>query len=267
MPSATQPCAEVGCDQPGAFRTRTRPTWCHEHVTALVRRAGLQPLEPFTGPKAWWLTRCLACECETHVRFEQALEWHGRGEPACRACHWRNWAGATRRVQGAHAAHQPAVESKARAHAEANGYTYLGPLTNPSLGDDPHHVRCNYCHRLSAERLADIGWGCHCQVNPSRAAQTSRDPKSKKKELLKDSNLPVLKWWDHSRNSTDLWATTVVRARREVAWNCPDCGTQFSARVIDMVSHRECPQCEPKRRAQAEAEYQRLTQTPVARIS
>ena len=31
---------------------------------------------------------------------------------------------------------------ESKAHAEENGYEYLGPLTLPSFRDDPHHVRC-----------------------------------------------------------------------------------------------------------------------------
>lgn len=267
MPQATQICSAPDCERPAAFRTRTRPTWCDEHITSKLREAGVEPLEPFAGPKVWRLCRCLQCGCETHSRFEQVLEWHGRGEPACRACYWRAWAQWARGLSGSPESLAPVLESEARARAEANGYEYLGPLTDPSLGDDPHYVRCVYCHRLSAERLGDIGWGCSCQVNPARS-ESARDPKeSKKKALLKDSGLPAVSWWDHDANDSKLWETTVQRARREVAWKCPECGYLFVARVLDMAGRPKCPACESIRRAAWSAEYEVLKHTPVSDVS
>ena len=262
----TQPCSQPKCDQPAAFRTRTRPAWCDAHITEILRRGGLEPLEPFTKLQAHRLTRCLACGCEAHYRLEYTLDKNAAGEFTCRACSWRKWAQECRDAQGPYADTTVVAEEEARQHAEKNGFDYLGPLTAPSLPEDPHHVRCRYCERLSAQRLGDIAFGCSCQTSPRRDRQTSKPGGTKQRDLLKDSGLPVLDWWDHERNEAAQWETVMVRARREAAWRCPDCGLRFTKRVLDMVNWRECPECEPRRRAEQEAEYERYRQTPVADV-
>jgi putative CocE/NonD family hydrolase len=42
-----QACSEAECEHSAAFRTRTNPAWCDEHITAILRAGGLEPLEPF----------------------------------------------------------------------------------------------------------------------------------------------------------------------------------------------------------------------------
>ncbi|MFJ4680282.1 zinc-ribbon domain-containing protein [Kitasatospora sp. NPDC088783] len=95
-------------------------------------------------------------------------------------------------------------------------------------------------------------------------ARTPYAPGEKQRALLKDSGLSLLDWWDHEVNSVALWETTIVTARREVAWRCPDCGLRFAARVNDMMISRQCSACEPLRRAEQEAEDERLRVTPVS---
>ncbi|GAB2889824.1 zinc-ribbon domain-containing protein [Streptomyces deserti] len=262
----TQLCSEADCGQPAAFSTRTKRTWCDAHITEILGEGGLEPLEPFTKPKAWRLTRCLACGCEAHYRFEYTLEKNAYGEATCRACYLRQWAREARQAMGAYADLSPVPQAEAREHAEKNGYDYLSALTAPSFSDDPHHVRCRYCGRLSAARLGDIGFGCQCQVNPRRERQTTKPAGSKQRDLLKNSELPVLDWWDHEQNDAATWETVTVKARREAAWRCPDCGLRFRKRILDMVNMRECPECAPKRRAEWEAEHARYQRTPVADV-
>ena len=160
----------------------------------------------------------------------------------------------------------------AKGYTEQHGFEYLGPLTNPSLRDDPHRTRCLYCGRIAAQRLGDIGWGCQCQTNPRRAAQTSNVSSSGKpggkpaKNLLKDSKLPVLEWWDHDANDESAWNSVTVKARRETIWRCPECDLRFSARTLDMVGYRSCPDCSVRKKAERDAEYARLKVTPVADV-
>ncbi|MFB8168294.1 zinc-ribbon domain-containing protein [Kitasatospora purpeofusca] len=261
-----QLCADPGCSQPSAYRTRSRDAWCDNHITEILRAGGLEPLEPFMKLTAWRLTRCLTCSCEAHYRFEYTLSNNAAGVATCRACYWRTWAREARLLQGDFADLTPVPVEQAREQAEQNGYDYLGPLTAPSYAADPHYVRCRYCGRLSAGRLGDVVSGCTCQTNPSRAAQTPYAPGEKRRALLKDSGLPVLAWWDHEANDSALWETVIVTARREAAWRCPDCGLRFTARVSDMMVCRECVVCEPKRRAEQEAEDEHLRATPVSDV-
>lgn len=157
-----QKCSVEWCTNTAAFKTRSAPTWCDEHIIELQRIGGLKPVEPFTRPDDWQLMECLACTVQAHYRFVYTLDKNRIGEPTCRACHWREWAIEARALQGAYANLEPVPYEVAKAHAEENGLDYLGPLTSPSLGDDPHLTRCQRCGKISAEGLGDIGWGCTC---------------------------------------------------------------------------------------------------------
>lgn len=118
-------------------------------------------MESFTHPPDdWQLTECLTCTIQAHYRFEYTLDKNKYDEPTCRACFWRGWAAQSREMHGAWAKVEPVPYEKAKSVAEEHGYEYLGPLTAPSLPDDPHHVRCRRCGRISAERLGDISFGC-----------------------------------------------------------------------------------------------------------
>ena len=65
---------------------------------------------------------------------------------------------------------QPVDISTVKKNAEVHGYTYLRPLTNPSLKDDPHATREGGAHRLPDTRAVvggdfagddDPPTGCH----------------------------------------------------------------------------------------------------------
>lgn len=122
----------------------------------------IKPLEPFTRPDDWQLTECLDCAVTAHYRLKYTLEKNQYGEKTCRACYYRTWATEARALHGEWASTEPVSYEEAKAFVEENGFEYLGPLTSPSLGGDPHHTRCRRCGKISAERLGDIGWGCTC---------------------------------------------------------------------------------------------------------
>ena len=157
-----QVCSVDGCTNGAAFRTRTKPTWCDLHITEILRQGGIEPLEPFTRPGDWRLTRCLTCGCVAHYRFEYTLDKNAYGEPTCRACYWRGWAEEVRHMQGAYARRDPVPAAEAQTHAEEHGYEYLEPLTSPSLADDPHRVQCRRCDKIRVARLGDMSFGCDC---------------------------------------------------------------------------------------------------------
>ncbi len=262
-----QQCSETECTKPAAYRTRTSPAWCDDHITAILEVAGLELLEPFTTPTtAWRLTRCLRCRCEAHYRFEYVLDRNTAGEPTCRACLWRRWADGARDLQGAWADTRTVPVDEARAHAEAHGYEYLEPLTTPSLPTDPHRVRCQYCSRISAQRLGDIAFGCSCQTNPRRAAQTTRRAGTRTRELFVDSDAVALQWWDHDANDAADLATATIRALRDAHWRCPECGHRFTERIRDMAQFPRCPVCAKKRAVEGAAERERLKVTPVSMV-
>ena len=254
-----------------AFETRTKPAWCDDHITAIFATSGLAPLEPFVSPTAFRLTRCTSCGCEAHYRLEYVLGQNTAGIGTCRACFWRAWGADQRRALKGFVDFLPVPVAAVQAHAEANGYEYLGPLTDPPLPHDPHRVRCRgHCGRITAEREGDIGFGCPCRQNPRREMQTSTSasPTGEKrvKALLKNSGLPALEWWDHDTNDPVAWDTSTVRARREVAWRCPECELRFHARVLDMTASPSCPDCSAKRQAAWASELARWKLTPVSSV-
>lgn len=70
---------------------------------------------------------------------------------------------AARALQGPYADVEVVPFADAQEVAEEHGYIYLGPLTSPSLPNDPHRTECRRCGKISAERLGDIRFGCTCQ--------------------------------------------------------------------------------------------------------
>lgn len=158
-----QICSADGCSQTAAFKTRSKPTFCDAHIGSILSRGGLEALESFTRPDDWWLTRCLRCGNVAHYRFVYVVEKNEWNEATCRACFWREWARSARALQGPYANVEVVPYEEAREVVEEHGYIYLGPLTSPSLPDDPHRTECRRCGKISAERLGDIQFGCTCQ--------------------------------------------------------------------------------------------------------
>ncbi len=253
---AVKECAWDGCGALAAYGTRSKPAWCDEHITELLRQGQLEPLEPFTTPTAWRLTRCLTCGCEAHYRFVYTLDKNAEGEATCRACFWSSWAtqALALGVTPVGADLHDLETDQARTFAEAHGYDYLGAVQPPA-----HRVRCRYCARISAERLADVGWGCSCQVNPRRERMAK--PAA---TLLRDSDSAAREWWDHERNPAVLWGTAGERTRLMAWWLCPECGLSFEARVKDMYATARCPECSPRRDAEWSAQRAQERVTPVS---
>jgi len=212
-------------------------------------------MEPFKGPTAWRLTRCMRCGCEAHYRFVYTLDKNALGEDTCRACYWRTWAAQNRQSLAGHIDPNPDTDIEGmRVFAEKHDFEYLGPLTTPSLRDDPHRVQCLYCGRISAARPADMGWGCSCQVNPRRSRMT----KQIAPVLLRDSGSLAAEWWDHKRNPAEFWGVATDRTRRKAWWCCPMCGITFQARVSDMFGMPDCPTCSEQERVARTDQYRRI---------
>lgn len=159
--STDQTCSVESCQAQAMFPTRSRPTYCDAHITAITHEAGLEPLETFTRTDDWRLTRCLHCGVVAHYRFEYILDKNAEGERTCRACYWRWWADMAR-SSGHPGADKVVGYDEAQQRAETAHYRYLRPLTDPSRAVDPHHVECARCGRVSAQRLGDIAWKCTC---------------------------------------------------------------------------------------------------------
>lgn len=157
-----QICDWDGCQCQAAFKTRTKPTWCIEHIAHIQLLGGIKPVESFTRPDDWQLAECLTCTVQAHYRFVYTMEKNALGEATCRACYWRSWARSSRDGWGEAVDIESVSLEEAEEAADKNGFEYLRPLTAPSLRGDPHLTRCRRCTRITAARIGDIGFGCSC---------------------------------------------------------------------------------------------------------
>lgn len=239
-PAAPQVCAVSDCADVAAYRSRTKPAFCAQHVTKHFHDGGLTLLAPADKPSAWVLTRCLECDVVAHYRYAYVADNNSHGTKTCRACFWRAWARQAREHQPSYPAHDPSPVDVARAGAEEAGFDYLGPLTDPVLPHDPHHVRCRSCQRISAQRLADIAFGCSC-LNSSR--RTTATKPAGGRALLADSGLAAVDWGDHEMNPAASWATAIPGSRADAHWKCPLCGNEFVDSISEMAKRVSCPQC------------------------
>lgn len=273
--AGAQVCSVPGCDQPAAFRTRTKPSWCAEHLDDKLAEKRLIPAEPFQHPRTYWLVHCQVCEYETHLLLDYIL-----GAPVpCSVCRWRRWerniyetapALGMRPLEALEANVRRLSDAAAAAHAEANGFTYLERVPNLEVPlSDLHLVQCRTCGRRLAMRSGDIGWGCTCRVNPRRSDQA--DPASRKagrKRLLRDEHPEVAgRLWDAEANDPSLWDRLTFRARTEVSWRCPECGHRWQASPVHLGRGGwQCPECERRRRAEGRERYEAYKRTPVADV-
>jgi hypothetical protein len=245
---------------------------------------GLRLAAPFTGgPRQWQLTTCLTCQVQAHYRLEYVLDRNQVGEAVCRACFWRAWAAGQRapwqdQILTLLADHTPAhiAESfpdpaviefldhgwwrpeQIVAQFDEVGFDIVGLTAPVTAADDPVVTCCRVCGRLSAQRMADAGFGCPC----SRNQRTPRPGRV----LLADSGDPCLDWWDNELNSEADLATATLRTRRRVAWVGPLCGHRFTATVADMSETPTCPECRAEAWQREQAENTRLATLSVRDI-
>lgn len=284
-------CSTPGCTNRASFRTRSRPAWCDDCITEILRKGGLEPVEPFPGkPSDYRLCRCVDCGIEAHYRLEYTVGKNEVGENSCRACYWRHWA-----QDGRAATHRgferkmlellrvltpdqisaelplPQVyeflesgwwpEEKIVARLDSLGFDLVSTVLDVTGRDDPVVTRCRRCGKVSAERMSDVTFGCTCSRN-TKASNTRRPGKT----MFADSEAPALQWWDHDRNDETLLHTASVRATRTAHWVCPECGLGFEEQVYLMASHPSCPECSTRRQADRHARLERWRTTPVSAV-
>lgn len=156
-------CSTPGCENPAAYRTRSKPAYCLTCIDRIMNESGLVRLETFAGPRNWMLTRCKVCGVEAHYRFEYILHKHEINEPVCRACYWKQWYRNSWQQFGVgQGANSKPPEFVILDVLTACGYELLNVIPGDRVGEGLYHVRCCSCGRVSVERLGDIVWGCDC---------------------------------------------------------------------------------------------------------
>jgi putative zinc ribbon protein len=291
MASATaQECSTSGCTNPVAFTTRSRPAWCSECIDDMLREGGLEPVEPFTGPRAMRLTACLACGVQAHYRLEYTVAKNAVGEKTCRACYWRSWATERRNrpsnefirtmleLLGKYAPEQileavptPEVREflesgwwpleRIVAHLDKCNFKLVTTLDDVNDSDSTVVAQCLTCKKISANRINDVGCTCSRNTRSSNPAAPRAG-----RVLLTESQSPALQWWDHERNDEATLRTVTVRATRVCHWVCPDCERHFEAKVSEMTAQPSCPDCMSRRRKEWQEEHKRWKVTPIADV-
>lgn len=288
----TQACSTDGCNYLSAFRSRSKPAWCLACIDEILDTAGLEPAAPFTGPREWRLTTCLACGVQAHYRLEYIVDNNRDGRLTCRACHWKRWAADSRARPGdefertilslleqftpeqimegnPHPDVRQFLESqwwspeRIAAHLDANNFELITLTVDITDGNDPIVTRCRLCQRIEAQRLTDVGWGCTCSRNTRHSNPGSPRPG---RVLLLDSQSEALAWWDHDRNTESDLRTVTVLATRSAHWACPECRHRFPAKVSTMAERPTCPECSARRQAEWSLQLKQWETTPIADV-
>lgn len=280
--TVTQICSSERCANTAAFKTRSKPAWCTDCIEDILREGGLTGEESFTAPNDWRLTTCLTCGVKAHYKFSYTLEKNSQLEKTCRACHWMEWAKRARQLSGSATPGRIYSQADITARLDQHGYDLMATIVDFNDGNDPVVARCRSCNRISAERLADISWGCSCSRNARSTTPTAltgssaavrnirtTNPASSKtgRLLLADSEDAALRWWDHERNDEKTFRTVTLRATRTCHWVCPECSLSFPAKVLDMTAGRSsCPDCSKIRAAEWAKQYAKYKVTPVSDV-
>lgn len=257
MAITQQPCSALGCSAPAVYRTRTKSAYCLGHVDAIFRSAGLEPVGAFDKPAIIRRCRCMACSVEADYRMVTVEQRTRDSITVCDACRWRAWAVSARRMAGEYAHTTPNDLDEVAKHASDHLFTYLGPLTDPSLPDDPHLTECQMCGVRSVQRIGDMGFICGCTKSRTRTSRPGTN-------LFKDSGSPALEWWSED-NDPVSFATVTMKANREVEWICPE-GHRFSAPVRAMSETPRCHECTGLRILADQARIQAIAHLTVSQV-
>ena len=245
-------------------------------------------------------TRCTRCGVEAHYRLKYILEKGSGGGGVCRACYWRSWYGESKKLydaavqsmidqgiprsrlieEGVIKERRDATWEEAEKHAREHGFDLVDLIRGDHPGNDVMIVKCRGCGRQTAERPADVYFGCTCggehaqggvafgsevlKVERSAGSVGSDTMQDGTAKLLCESASPCLEWWDHNENNEDFYDTCTTRSRQDANWTCPKCGYKFKAPVHAMVRHPRCPVCTAVRSMQFDIEWEELKNTPVS---
>lgn len=257
MPNTQQPCSAAGCVAPAVYRTRTKPAYCLHHVDDIFRKGGLEPIGTFGKPDKMRRCRCLTCDVEADYRMVTVEERTHLRATTCDACRWRAWAEMARATAGAYANTTPNDLDAVAKFASDHSFLYLGPLTDPSLPDDPHLTECEQCGVRSVQRVGDMGFFCGCTKSRTRTAPPG-------KKLFKDSGSTALDWWAED-NDPVLLATATMKANREAGWVCPE-GHRFTAPIRTMSESPGCGECADERRLADMVRIQAIAHLTISQV-
>jgi len=86
--------------------------------------------------------------------------------------------------------------------------------------------------------------------------------------LLCESDEACLEWWAHDLNDENLFQSIRRKARKNVFWRCPSCGSVFEKEVFSMAAPYgpNCPDCALKRKEALDAERKFFKNTPVSYV-
>ena len=228
----------------------------------------------------WLLTRCKRCGTEAHYRLKYILDTHKKSDKVCRACYWLDWYGWSNGLhdssinqllasgfdeeelaeQGITTNEKDLRWSIAEASTNEHGYDLINLIRGPRAGNEVLVVKCQSCGRQSAIRAGDEKYPCSCGGKLTRSGGVAFGSESKAVDrpetevasefyqdgdlrLFCESDSPAISWWDHDVNDEEYFHICTCKARKRVAWTCPDCQTKFFAPLYAMYKTPFCPTC------------------------
>lgn len=210
----------VVCGNRSSARTRTTPEAVAREE---MRKAGLEPLDPFPGADEPWRCRCLTCGSEVRPRLHSIRS----GQGGCKVC------GVRRRAEGQRLSHQQASGVMVAADLE--------PLEDYPGSKERWRCRCTRCGTEVDARLDSVRAGSRscetCALLSRRAAL--RTPHAEAVAVMRAAGLEPLEDYP---GSGAPW-----RCR------CLACGTEATRRLNGVRSGGHgCPRCAIRRRAAAQ---------------
>jgi hypothetical protein len=192
---------------PGGYNGSMVRRLDHDTAAAVIRRAGVEPLEPYRGSQAPWRCRCLMCGHEVQPRFDNVRAGHA----ACGYC--------------AGAMVDPVA---AVAVMRAAGLEPLDPY--PGAGQ-PWRCLCTRCGHEVKPRYASVSKGSGCRYCAlETAGQSVRLDGSAAAELMRAAGVDPLEPYP---GAGEPW-----RCR------CVTCGNEVRPRYTDVQrGHRGCKWC------------------------
>lgn len=166
----------AGCRYCGVERATWVTRLDPDEAAAIMRAAGLEPLEMYPGAGTPWRCRCSVCECEVTPRYTDVQKGHG----GCKWCGWRTGA-AKQRMR-----HEVASVTMVK-----NGLEPLEPY--PGSGKQ-WRCRCLRCGAEVTPRYTNIrqGWGGCRTCWRAASSVRQRSPEAEAVETMRAAGLEPL---------------------------------------------------------------------------
>lgn len=186
-----------------------------EQAAEVMRRAGVEPLEPYPGAKIGWRVRCLTCGSENRPHYSSVKQ----GTGACNSCAQR----ATAEKQ------RTAGYEISRTKLRKSGWDLLTSLEDYRSQKQPAEVRCLHCLNTRSGVPDSLKLAaCDCQKSARRPLERDFLALAEQLHPTKNSAVPLAKIGSGTRSN--VW------------WMC-SLGHEYQASPANRVRGSGCTYC------------------------